>query len=1668
MPAGTAAPAAPARPAAYVLGAPEATPPTTRHPLSRGQYALWVVEQLADGAGAYNLPLASWLAPDVDVTALRTALQSLLDRHPQLRATVRTEDGEPFLSVDGWQELSFVQRYLTVTDDAVVLERLREEVRRPFDLARGPLLRATLHSLADGRRALLLVFHHLVFDGVSIGVFLRELEDAYRAAAQGRAPSATAPSATYADFTTRQHALLAGPEGERLRAYWTRRLHGELPVLQLPLDRPRPAVPSYRGASVEGRIDAALTDAAKRLARTQRVSLYVVLVAAYVALLHRHSAQRRILVGTPTTGRPADGFDDVLGYFMNMVVLDQEVAPDAAFTALLGQVSRTVSEALEHSAYPLIDVARALQEDGRGTAGPLFQAAFYFQNWLDRGRAQDGLVRGMVDGVHQEGEFDVTLEVIEERDGCRYTVKYNPDLFDEDTVQRLGAGFVRLLDALVAAPDRPVGTADLLAPEERRALHEEWNATRQDYPRDRLVCELVDEQAAARPDAVAVVCGAQRLTYRELADRVDRLAGHLRARGAAPGRTVGVLMERSADLLVALLAVLKAGGAYVPLDPSYPTARLAHMAADARLHLLVAHSSTEHLLAGAVPETVVLDRDHALIAASPGAGPVPGATAEDTAYVLYTSGSTGEPKGVEVGHRALVNFLVSMAREPGLGPDDRLLALTTVCFDIAGLELYGPLITGGRVEILPTEDARDGVRLRAALEAARPTVVQATPATWKMLLAAGWPGDPALKVLCGGEALDQDTADRLTAGCGQVWNLFGPTETTIWSAADRLLPGAPVTIGRPLANTQLYVLDEHRTPLPVGVPGELYIGGDGLARGYLGRPELTRERFVANPLADGPSPRLYRTGDLVRRLPDGRIGYLGRIDSQVKVRGFRVELTEIEATLRRLPGVREAVVVAREVTPGNVGLRAFYLGTDSTEGAAAVDKDALRAWLPEYMVPDVLVRLRSFPQTLNGKVDRTALAARELAALRAAHGAGDAEPAAPAAPQGRTGHQDRLHAELAAMVGELVNLPAEAVPSDAPLGELGMNSVTFTALSTALQRRFGIPANPTLFYQYPTLTTLVPHLHGAHPQRLAAAYGAPAPAALTGDRAAQLPAPAVAPAPADGPHPAGDADVAIIGMAGRFPSSVDLDAFWDHLVSGRDLIQEIPADRWDWRDYAEDAPADPDAPRAGRAGGGTSRSRWGGFLPDVDRFDAAFFGISPREAELMDPQQRLVLEAVWTAVEDAGYRPGDLAGRRVGVFLGVTNSDYPEVQRAAGRGIEGHTVTGSALSVIPNRVSYLLDLRGPSVAMDTACSSSLTAVEQAVTALHEGSCDLALAGGVNLILSPALYVALSRGEMLSEDGRCKAFDSRANGYVRGEGVGVVLLKPRVAAERDDDPVHAVIKAVEVGHGGRTNSLTSPNPNAQADLVLAAHRRAGTDPATVGYLEAHGTGTALGDPIEIAGLKDAFVALHRDAGTPVPDRPTCLVGSVKTNIGHLEGAAGIAGLIKTVLAMRHAEIPATLHYERRNPYVDFTGTPFEVVDRTRPWPAPQGPDGRALPRRAGVSSFGFGGATAHVVLEEAVRPRRDAAAPHGTLVFPLSARTAEALAETADRLARFLHAGAVALPDVAHTLQVGREAFEERLAIVTDDRAALLAALAAAARDTAHPAAVRGRVPAGRP
>ncbi|MEV0637364.1 amino acid adenylation domain-containing protein [Streptomyces sp. NPDC050619] len=542
----------------------------------------------------------------------------------------------------------------------------------------------------------------------------------------------------------------------------------------------------------------------------------------------------------------------------------------------------------------------------------------------------------------------------------------------EDPDPATAARFAAFLDAVAADPHRPVTEVAALTSDERERVLVEWNDTAADYPSQLCVHELFTRQARRRPDAVAVACGDRTLTYRELDERSDRLAAELAARGALPGALVGVALRRSPELLVGLLAVLKSGAAYVPLDPVYPPERIAAMADDAQLRLVVTESALRPTLSGVHADLLLLDEDRERPAGR--RAPV---GADDRAYVIYTSGSTGRPKGVQIGHRALTNFLCAMARQFEVAEHDRLLAVTTVCFDIAGLELYLPLITGARVEIAPAETAADGFALRTLLERTRPTMMQATPATWRMLLTAGWAGHPGLKALCGGEALPSDLAEELLARAGALWNLYGPTETTIWSTVCRVERGDRVTIGRPLANTSCYVLDRFGEPVPPGTPGELYIGGDGVAHGYLGRPELTAERFVEDPwrTAAPGGARMYRTGDLVRHLPDGRLEYLNRVDSQVKLHGYRIELGEIEHHLRARQGIREAVSVVREDSPGDRRLVAYVVADPGTEPDTAVLRDALRSVLPGYMVPAVVVALNEVPLTPNGKVDRKALPA---------------------------------------------------------------------------------------------------------------------------------------------------------------------------------------------------------------------------------------------------------------------------------------------------------------------------------------------------------------------------------------------------------------------------------------------------------------------------------------------------------------------------------------------------------------------------------------------------------------------------------------------------------------------------------------------------------------------
>jgi amino acid adenylation domain-containing protein len=1604
-------------------------------PLSEGQKALWVITRTAPANYAYNVPVAFRVSPGLDVPALRRALKRVVDRHPGLRTVIEAVQGEPVQRVKAQQQPDFYEVELPARSEAEVRDLVKAEARRPFVLSEGPLLRTVLFRRpAPDDSILLLTVHHIVYDGISVQILLQDLQRFYREELSGRRPATVAPAGSYEGFVAWQKAMLSGPEGSRLKQYWQRQLEGWEP-LDLPFDRQRPPVPRYEGRSLPSSLPAALTATLHAIAARRNQTLFALLLAAYQVLLSRYSRQEDFVVATPMAGRPDTAFEDSIGYYVNMVPIRCRVSGDQPFEVLLDQVYDTVLGAMEHSHYPSFLLAR---ESG-GSPGGLFQATFHYQSWirdLFDEASREGFLGEILGEIHQEGEFDLALEVYQRPEGCDLVFKYNPDLFDEATVSRMASQYTTLLHSIAEQPGGAVAQLPLMTRQAQHQILVGWNQTEAAYPRQ-CVHELFAEQARRTPDAIAVLCEGRQLRYRELREQASRLARCLSQSGVGRGSVVGVFMEPCVDMLVGLLAIMEAGGTYVPLDPNTPADRLSFMCEDTAMQVLLTQTFMEERLAGHPVRKIRMDRDDALIAEQAGAFERAGLqlvppSLDDLAYIIYTSGSTGKPKGVQVPHRGLTNVIWSMAQAPGCTADDHVLALTTISFDIAAVELYMPLIVGGRVELLPVGYTNNGVKLRQKIEATEATIVQATPATWQMLIAAEWTAKKPFRAITAGEALNPSLAEKLLARVDQLWNQYGPTENSIYTTIDRVWPGQKVTIGRPIHNNTLYILDSRMNPVPAGVPGELYIGGVGLAAGYLHRPEVTAAAFVSSPFH--PGERLYRTGDLVRYLPDGRVDYLGRIDHQVKIRGFRIELGEIEAALLKDGRYKEAVAVVREEVSGQKRLVAFLIPAEPGGAVhVAEQKEVLRKWLPEYMVPSTFIVLASLPLTLSQKVDRKVLSTRSLPALLEQFGgASEAPPAAPPAGRPASGAmQDALRhlldEDIARTVAEVLNLPVSQIDRHTNFGEYGYDSISFTTLSVRLQHLYGLEITPALFYEYATVDRLTAYLAQTHGAGLATHYGnlpASAPAAAAAGPAAQ----AVTPPPCRSTN----APVAIVGMGGVLPQSPDLQTFWEHLKQGLNMVSEVPADRWDWRDVYGDPAGD----------ALKTNSKWGGFLHDVDKFDATFFGISPREAELMDPQQRLLLEVVWKTMEDAGYRPSDFQGSNTGVFLGVTANDYADLVRESGRGIEPHTMSGVSRTLVANRISYRFDLHGPSVVIDTACSSSLVAVHQAVLSLQSGQCDAAIVGGVNLLLSPIPFVALSKNGMLSPNGTCKTFDRSADGYVRGEGAITLLLKPLHQAEADGDHIYAVIRGSAENHGGRTNSLTAPNPNAQADLVVAAFGRAGFDPASVTYIEAHGTGTRLGDPIEVNALKRAFRTLFERSGAAAPAAPYCGLGSVKTNIGHLEAAAGIAGLLKVVLAMKNRTLPASLHLQELNPYIDLQSTPFYVVKQTRPWDRLTDRFGTPVPRRAGVSSFGFGGENAHVLLEEyepaPARPRSGAERS----LFVLSARTESQLRLYAGQLASFLNRQEGTSPYgpdvVAATLQLGREPMEARLALTVSD------------------------------
>ncbi|HJQ35265.1 MAG TPA: amino acid adenylation domain-containing protein, partial [Pyrinomonadaceae bacterium] len=1035
--------------------------------LSFAQQRLWFLEQLQPGGSAYNLPHAMRLSGALDRDALGKALSEIVRRHEVLRTSFVASDGEPVQVIS--PAATFGLRVVNL-DDRPGAERERElrrlcqaEAQRPFDLSTAPLLRATLFRLADDDHVLLLVMHHIVTDGWSHAVLTAELTALYEAFRQGRPSPLGELPVQYADYAAWQRARLGGEALERDLGYWKRQLAGVAPLLELPTDRPRPTLPDLKGASRSAMLPRELGEALNALSRREGTTLFMTLLAAFQTLLYRYTGQRDITTGTPIAGRTHTELERLIGFFVNTLVLRTDFSGDPSFSELLARVREVCLGAYDHQDVPFEKLVEELQPERDLSRTPLFQVMFVLQNVPLEQLKLEGLTLGAVEVEDAAAKFDLLLTVVETRGGLHCLLKYKAALFDGETIERMLGHFRVLLEGVAADPGRRVSALPILTEAERETLLSGWNRTARDYARDRTINRQFEEQVARTPDAVALGSAQGPLTFAQLNERANQLAHHLRSLGVGPESRVGLYMARSPEALTAVLAVLKAGGAYVPLDASYPKERVGYMLRDAGAALVLTQRRLRAQLPDDAGHVVSLDDEWELIGRGPRDNPTNLVGPDSLAYVIYTSGSTGLPKGVMVQHRSALNLAAALQRlvyDGGGGRPRRVGLNAPLTFDASVKQLV-MLLNGHSLHLIPEEVRGDGEAFLRHLELQGIDAFDCTPSHLEMLTQAGLTRSlKSAVVLVGGEPIGERLWKEMADSPGiTFFNVYGPTECTVDATACAAgeSPERPV-IGRPIDNVRVYVLDAGLQPVPVGVRGELYIAGDGLARGYLNRPALTAEKFIPEPFSGLPGGRMYRTGDAARFLPDGRIEFSGRVDRQVKVRGFRIEPGEVEAALGRHPSVLDAVVLGLEDGAGDKRLVAYVVAEGGGEAAVGGGElqEFLRESLPAHMVPSAFTFVDALPLSSHGKVDVRALPAPDW--TRAAGGAGFVAP------------RDWTELQLAQVWEETLGVAPVGV-SDS-FFDLGGHSLMAVRMMARARQRLGRPLPLAALFEEPTVRHL--------------------------------------------------------------------------------------------------------------------------------------------------------------------------------------------------------------------------------------------------------------------------------------------------------------------------------------------------------------------------------------------------------------------------------------------------------------------------------------------------------------------------------------------------------------------------------------------------------------------
>jgi amino acid adenylation domain-containing protein len=1565
----------------------------THGPLTASQTRMWFLQKLYPDSDLLNLSGACQITGPLDLNRLQTALQTLGQRQSALRTVFPEKAGKGYQQIlpQSALQLQIMPQNNSTTAETEAQTELKSWCAQPFNLSQGPLMRMAWWPLAEQRGILAWSLHHLISDGWSTGVLLRELLAAYH--------GIELPMPVITGLDLAQQTLDEVPWLEPALAFYRQALAGFSTGLDLPGETcPRESGP----AEVELALPESLWEQILAFGKATALTPFQICLTAWTVLLSQYGLQERMIIGTPVSGRSDARLENLIGCLINTLLLPLEVQPELGFAENCGLHAQQFQVHLLWQDLPFEKVVAALPK----SESPLPELYFVFQNSPLEVPPLNFELQWQ-DLPQQPPPFPLTLTLEPGRLRVRLSSSLNQ--LGPDLLRQMLGDYLGLFSRLLAQPAQPLSEMRHVPPE-AQAPGLSTGTPLSDIPIENLIHQFVERQAAQAPERPALLWQGQAVSYGELNRRANLLARVLRRKGLEPGMRAAVWLEVGPEALVCLLAILKTGALYLPIDQDQPPLRAAKILNFARPHYLLAEATLQKTLPESPrqQEWNWLDPQD-LLQASAETGddtnldlPI---SSSDLAYMIFTSGSTGEPNGVEITHGQVARLFPAVAREVDLRPDDTWVLFHSLAFDYSVWEIWGAFYAGAQLLLIPRALARDSSQFWQTLIETPVTGLNLTPSALRALQGSLQQKPQVLPplrwLILSGEKLELGTLKPWFDCFGDqvaVYNSYGITETTVFVTFERISPeqveaeGQQSPLGHPLQDLGLVLLGKDQWPVPVGVAGEITITGAGLAKGYFDNPKLTDLRFSEHPRLG----RVYHSGDFARHDLDGRVHYLSRRDAQLKIRGFRLEAAEIEAALSTLPAVKDARVALRELRAGLPVLIAYLIADNADNQAPKPTvsnlREALQAILPPAWIPDHFVWVAALPLTLNGKLDLKALPLPQV--------------------ETRSASLNQIEKRLYLLLQELNGgLPLDP---DQNFMDQGLHSLLLVEAQYRIDAEFGQPLALMDLFAAPTLRQLAQRLQAAETKTEIEAEitGSTTPLAIPTQFAA-------------------DAPIAVIGMVGRFPGAESVEALWELLWRGETGLKHFSREELIAKGVSE---RDIDHPHYVPITG---------VLPDIAAFDRKLFQLSAAEARLLDPQQRLMLETAWQALEQAGY--GDCSEPRpFGVFAGAGISRYMLMHLGLNNlGTKQAEAVNPMQALLANdkdylatRVAYHLNLTGPALAVQTACSTSLVAVHLACESLRRGECELALAGGVTLDPDPQGYLHLPGG-IYSADGACRPFEAEATGIVGGSGVALVVLKPLARAQADGDVILGQILSSAINNDGKQKvGFTAPGITGQVAVLRTALTRAGIRPAQIRYLEAHGTGTALGDNVEIQALTQAWSENHGQA------TPHAAIGSLKANLGHLDAAAGVAGLIKALLVLLHKKIPPQPGFSQPSPRINWQRAPV--------YPACQAEDlsQTAGPLCAAVSSFGIGGTNAHAIL--AGPPDSQAAEriselantehlPQSELIL-LSARSEMGLLQLQNALYDWQQAQStpVNLSDLAYSLALGRQSFPWRLAFTAQN------------------------------